>query len=224
MTKADGTVLVEAVYNYQDATGNSILTITLGGVALTFDMKNEDAPEVSEADAQRLASWAATEDASLVQDTSIALIQYDGQEGYQDTLLNYYAVAMLVDFTPPTALGPRPSRALTHAHHAVSKSALGRQIIRETSTKCVARKLGELNLAKTSSVTALPRNNSIAPQCYGCCGLGCYCLSGRRCGVTRLYTSPCSQHDACIRQRSWYHCMREFTRAAVSVWVCNYGY
>src|SRR5687768_15811406 len=133
MSKADGTVLVEAVYNYEDATGNSILTITLGGVALTFDMKNEDAPEVSEADAQRLAAWAATEDASLVQDASIALIQYDGQEGYQDTLLNYYAVAMLVDFTAPTALGPRPSRPLTRAHHAVSKRGLGRQIISEIS-------------------------------------------------------------------------------------------
>lgn len=226
MSKSDGTVLVEAVYNYEQATGSSMLYITLGGVALSFDLKNEEAQPVSEADGQRLEAWAATEDAALLQDVSIALIEEGAQQNYQEPLLNFYTVAMLVDFAPPTASGLRPAKRLKRSHHAVSHGSAMGLTSAQAPRNCLGPKrsafIGTRNAQLVSGSAS--KNAITAAQCYGCCGYGCYCLPGRRCGVTRLYTAPCSAHDACVRQRGWWQCMREFTRAAVSVWVCNYGY
>jgi len=54
MTKSDGTVMVEAVYEYEQPTSRSVLYITLGGVTLTFDLNTQEAVPISDSDQQRL--------------------------------------------------------------------------------------------------------------------------------------------------------------------------
>ena len=76
--------------------------ITLGGVTLTFDLNTQEAVPISDSDQQRLDAWAASEDATLVEDTSVAIINDGSQQANSEVLLNYYAVAMLVDNVPPS--------------------------------------------------------------------------------------------------------------------------
>jgi len=112
---------------------------------------------------------------------------------------NYYAVAMLVDFTPPTASGGRVNKGRDALHHAVS--SLQMKLVNSACTQTAA--------------------GSVPPQsCFGCCGIRCACISGLN--GAAIYTSACAAHDQCTGQYgylgSFKHCKAAFARAVASMW------
>ena len=199
MTNSDGTVMVEAVYNYEQSTAQNTLSITLGGVTLSYDLNNPDAWPVSDTDEQRVESWASTDDAALVEDTSTAIVSQGAQQADPHNLLNYYAVAMLVDFSPPTASGARVNKRRDALHHAIS--SLQMKLVNSACTQTGA--------------------GSVPPQsCFGCCGIRCACISGLN--GAAIYTSACAAHDQCTGQYGYRgsitHCKAAFARAVASMW------
>lgn len=102
MSRSDGTPLVQATYEYEDAANRSMLYITITGVTLTFNFNTEEVGPVTDVDSERLNAWLQSEDGRLVQDTSIAIIEQGSQQAESELLLNYYAVAMLIDSNPPS--------------------------------------------------------------------------------------------------------------------------
>jgi hypothetical protein len=222
MTKSDGTVMVEAVYEYEQPTNRSMLYITLGGVTLNFDLNTQQAGELSDADQQRLDAWAASEDASLVEDTSVALINNGSQQSNSEVLLNYYAVAMFVDNIPPppetaAARINAPRKTRTALHHAV-RNLIPRAAKPTGSSYCWKDVMTPL----TSNSNGLRSMGLLAISspsgCFGCCGLGCACITTRF-GVP-IYGTPCANHDRCVGQYGYSsrQCFGQFVVAVVYTW------
>ena len=102
MTKPDGTVLADAIYQYNSAASQNVVYITLHGVTLTFDLNADEVGPVSDSDLDQLNEWLATDDGHLVQQTGVALVQQGHQEPENEALLTYYLISLLVDIDSPT--------------------------------------------------------------------------------------------------------------------------
>lgn len=112
----------EAVYEYQTSTNQNTLYLTLGGVTITCDLISEETAPISDAEQEQLEAWGASEEGNLVRDASVAIIQEGTPQSPSQLLLNYYAIALLVDSIPATASGPRLDSSQKNAlHHAASK-------------------------------------------------------------------------------------------------------
>jgi len=81
MIRADGTPIAEAVYEYQSAYNQNNLYLTVGGVTLTFNVATEEVAPISDSDEAQLDSWGSSDDASIVRDTCVAIIE-DGPNQY----------------------------------------------------------------------------------------------------------------------------------------------
>jgi hypothetical protein len=213
MTRSDGGVLVEAVYEYQQPTNRSILYITLGGVALTFDLNTEEVGPLTDADEAHLNAWLASEDGHLVQDTSVAIINNGPEQTEPELLLNFYAIAMLVDTNPPAESASRSldKKKSSRAHHASFKPA----------PKASAEKSIKNCFAPATSVArkgSLLNHFAGIQNCFGCCGWGCYCIRDR--GGIAIYHQYCAQHDGCSGQygRVARPCLRSLVGSIVVVW------
>lgn len=148
MARPDGAVIANASYEYQASTNQNTLSITVSGVTLTFDLNTEEAAPLSDADQEQLQAWGASEDANIVRDTSIAIIDEGSQQSPSQLLLNYYAIALFVDTTPATASGPRPdSSPKSSLHHAVSKLSTP---IEPVSARCSERMITPVVAVGTS--------------------------------------------------------------------------
>jgi hypothetical protein len=123
MSRSDGTPLAQATYEFEEPTDRSMLYITIGGVTLSFNVNTQELGPVTEADLERANQWLASEDGRLVQDTSVAIIEYGDPEANWELLLNFYSVAMLVDNNPPLESAKKlNSKARSLAHHARRRS------------------------------------------------------------------------------------------------------
>jgi hypothetical protein len=195
MSRSDGTVVAQTVYQYDEQANRNTLSVTLNGVTFNFDIDAaQEITPVSDEDLDRFYSWRESDEGLLVRQAGVALVQQGYQEPDNDALLTYWLVAMMVDDASTTQavyrLPERPAKSI-RSHHASSD---------------MRSKLDLLNVGCSSRVAdsrqiSLPK---IAPamiqqsNCYGCCGPGCYCLPdlfGRR-----LYATPCQQHDECTAQ------------------------
>jgi hypothetical protein len=211
MTKSDGTVMVEAIYDYEKATGRNMLYITLGGVTLSFNLNTQEPGELSDADQQKLDAWATSQDATLVQDASASIITDGSQQADPEILLNYYGVAMLVDFTPPTASIPKKQiRGKNALHHAV-----GTLMADTASFLCGNDLINRSRIRPTPGRTKTSIGVGTPLQCFGCCGLGCACIRDR--GGNAIYGEPCRAHDACVGQYGYTssNCRRAFVIAVI---------
>jgi hypothetical protein len=224
MSRPDGTVVAQAVYEYQTSGSQNTLYLTLGGVTLTCNLSTEEAAPISEAEQQQLEVWGASEDASLVRDTSVAIIDEGPQQSPSQLLLNYYAIALLVDTVPVTASGPRLDNSRKSSlHHAASKLSTP---IEPVSARCSERMITPVVAVGTSvDFATIPAVSShLAPQgCFGCCGPGCHCISDRF-GIP-IYGAPCANHDACVGQSgTYFSCYGKFAKAVVYTWWRNSSY
>lgn len=209
MTTSDGNLLFEAVYNYNQPTGSSLLTITIGGVTLTFDLMTGEPGPFSDADAEKLNNWLMTNDGRLVQDASVAVIDSGYQQADPEYLQNYYAVAMLVDTNPsPEARSDRNGSdrlhtSLARLHHKLENGARSQ------------RHATELTVWDRLSLNSSP--TSVQSNCY-CCGWGCHCIVDR--GGARIYHNYCLQHDSCSGQygRLGRPCLYSLAGSILVVW------
>ncbi|HEY9283011.1 MAG TPA: hypothetical protein VIP46_06120 [Pyrinomonadaceae bacterium] len=97
MTRPDGRPLAQALYEFESAANRSVLQVTIGGVTIAFDFNTGQTSPTSDADQERLSAWAQSEDAPLVDQASVEIIRQGGQQAATELLLNYYAIAMMVD-------------------------------------------------------------------------------------------------------------------------------
>jgi len=198
MSRPDGTVVAQAVYEYQASGSQNTLYLTLGGVTVTCNLVTEEAAPVSEAEQQQLETWGASEDADMVRGASLAIIEEGPQQSPSQLLLNYYAIALYVDGVGITASGPRLDGSRKNSlHHAVSKM---RSPLQPVSTSCSEGMIAPL-LAVGSSIDLINAptvSSRVAVQCFGCCGPGCYCI--RDSIGASMYSPACANHDACVGQ------------------------
>lgn len=159
MSRPDGTVVAQAVYEYQTSGSQNTLYLTLGEVTLTCNLLTGEAAPISEAEQQQLEVWGASDDANIVRDASLAIIEEGTQQSPSQLLLNYYAIALFVDGVPITASGPRLDGLRKNSlHHAVSKL---RTPVEAVSTSCSERMIAPLLAVGTSiDVTTTPAVSS----------------------------------------------------------------
>ncbi|HBB90030.1 MAG TPA: hypothetical protein DC047_20695 [Blastocatellia bacterium] len=216
MDRSDGSPLMRATYEYQEAAQRSTLYITLGSVNLVFDLDTDEAGPITAVDEDRLNEWLTSEDGRLVRDTSIAIIQQADQQTYPELLLNYYAVAMLVDNDPPAESAIKIMKKTSmRAHHAIFGPA------RSTLNNCLVSKNAftqSLFVNRYTNLLTLGR----PPQgnCFGCCGVGCACIPNPFGGA--MYSTPCANHDRCTRDagsRFAGRCTGALIIAIVYVWA-----
>ena len=219
MSRPDGTVVAQAVYEYQTSGSQNTLYLTLGGVTLTCNLLTEEAAPISEAEQQQLEVWGASEDANMVRDASLAIIEEGPQQSPSQLLLNYYAIALFVDGVPITASGPRLDGSRKNSlHHAVSKL---RTPVEAVSAPCSDRLIAPVVAVGTSVNfrTSPAVSAHVALQCFGCCGAGCYCIRDRL-GFA-MYSPACANHDACVGQYGSHfarQCTGKFVKAVLFVW------
>ena len=224
MSRSDGTVMVEAVYQYERSTGQNMLYLTLGGVTLTFNLDTQKAGPITDADQQKLDAWAASEDAALVEEASVAIINdaYQQPENTTEALLNYFVLGMFVDNMPPSesaSITRKKDQAVLH--HAVGR-LLSSRLSRSGYTKNAATCWNNLAIAVTpdNNRSRLASLHAVSGPvgCFGCCGLGCACIPTRW-GVP-IYGSPCQNHDRCVGQYGYRdsRCWGQFIVAAIYVW------
>jgi hypothetical protein len=210
MRRSDGTLLTQATYEYEDAADRSMLYVTLGGVTVALDLNTQEAVPVSDADQARLDQWAQSQDASLVDEASVAIIQQGAGQASPELLLNYYAIAMMIDPaqgvpTEEGAAGPRNRdlRLTGRAARGLLARARGADVADAPARPCrpaplyslAAFKRGEAAFVGIPAGLLGPVRQS---NCFGCCGWGCYCI-GDRIGMP-IYGTPCANHDRCTQQ------------------------
>jgi hypothetical protein len=67
MSRSDGTVIVEAAYQYDDASGRNTFSATLNGVTFNVDLDaQQEITPVSDADVDRVNAWLNTEEGQMV--------------------------------------------------------------------------------------------------------------------------------------------------------------
>jgi hypothetical protein len=163
MTSSDGTVLVDATYQYDSADNQNLLQIILHGVPLTFNLNTNQFEPVSDSDLAQLENWLLSGDGHLVQEAGIAIIQQGYQQTDNEALLIYYLISLLVDYDNSseailTLPDTRTSGAL--AHHATRYAQASSTRLTDISSIRPAASVAEFDLVK-----------SVVPQgCYGCCG------------------------------------------------------
>jgi hypothetical protein len=191
MSRSDGTVMVEAAYQYDEASGRNTFSATLNGVTFNVDLDSQqEITPVSDADVDRVNAWLNTEEGQMVQQVGLAIIQEGQNQPENEALLTYYLVAMMVgdDSTTEAALRlPKQRKRSIRTHHA----SIGPDI-RSANSTCSR---GSFRSTKTLVAASAP-----TMQCQGCCGVGCACIPdvfGRP-----MYATPCSQHDTCSRNYS----------------------
>jgi hypothetical protein len=219
MSRGDGTIVAEAVYEYQPSASQNTLSLVLGGVTLTCDLSTEETSALSEAEQSQLEAWGAGEDANMVRDALLAIIEDGPQQSPSQLLLNYYAIALYVDAMPITVSGPRlDDSRKSSLHHAVSQLRTPPQTV---SDSCSGRMIAPLAAVGTTlNPTITPAVSSrVVGQCFGCCGPGCYCIRDRL-GFA-MYSPACAQHDACVGQYGSHfarQCTGKLLKAVLFVW------
>ncbi len=217
MTKSDGIVMIEAVYQYEQSANQNVLSFTIGGVTITLDLNTQEALPISDDDQQRLEAWGASEDATLVRDTSVAIIDQGAQQPFE-VVQNYYAIAILLDTIPGTAMGPRMnSPAKSALHHAISKLNAPSNTL---SKPCSEPMITSVNAVATKATTT-PLMATVVPQCFGCCGVGCHCITDRY--GAAIYGTPCANHDSCVGQYGYVGspCWGKLAKAVLYTWYRN---
>ncbi len=223
MTRPDGSVMAEAAYEYDSSASQNTLSITLGGVTLNCDLATEEAAPLSDAEQAQLEAWGTSDDANMVRDASLVIIDEGPQQTPSQLLLNYYAIALFVDTIPATASGPRlDSPRKNSLHHAVSSFSAPANAV---SAPCPERMITPVAAVATSlkSTTNSMIIGNVMPQCFGCCGLGCHCITDRY--GAPIYGTPCANHDACVGQPGYNHfspsCGVKLAKAVVYTWWRN---
>ena len=134
-------------------------------------------------------------------------------------LMNYYAIALLLDSIPSTASGPRvDNSSKTALHHVASKL---RTPVGPASSNCPERMIAPVRAVPTSiNLNVTPAVSAhLALQCFGCCGPGCYCIHDR--AGFAMYSAPCAEHDACVGQYGSHfarQCTGKLLKAVLYVW------
>ncbi|HLL73852.1 MAG TPA: hypothetical protein VK421_01035 [Pyrinomonadaceae bacterium] len=216
MSTSDGRPLAQAAYEYEEAANRSVLYITIGGVTLAFDLNTQEPSPISDADQERLNAWAQSEDAALVDQTSVAIIEQGGQQASTELLLNYYAVAMFVDSAEGVPVedpggsgaantGSRPARRGVQALMVKvgGPAAFGKTCKPPLSNSFVGFGAGLSAISMSPASAKLFRRQG---GCFGCCGWRCACFG---------YGWPCNVHDACTLQYGRFarQCMKSFVVA-----------
>jgi hypothetical protein len=145
----------------------------MDGVTLTFDLNTQEPGAFSDADAETLNNWLATDDGRLLQDACVAVIDQGAQQIDPEALQNYYAVAMLVDtHPPPQSKSNETKNSALHASLARFQQRLPQQ--RNVSIM-KASWLSDNSLPDKDLLLTGPCSS---PQggCYGCCGWGAIAL------------------------------------------------
>jgi hypothetical protein len=210
--------MIEAVYQYEQSANQNVLYFTIGGVTITFDLNTQEALPISDDDQQRLEAWGASEDATLVRDTSVAIIDQGAQQPFE-VVQNYYAIGILLDTISGTARGPRLNTSERSAlRHAVSRLTAADDPI---AKPCSQPMITSVKTIRSKAVTA-PLMAFVASQCFGCCGVGCHCITDRY--GAPIYGAPCANHDACVSPPNHYYtpgCMGKFAKAVLYTWYRN---
>lgn len=221
MSRSDGTLLVQATYEYEQPTNLNMLYINAGGVALSFDLNTEQPGPITASDLERLNQWLTSQDGILVQDTSVAIIEQGSQQADPELLMNYYAVAMMVDNNPPPETALKINNKGKSAHHRVRPSiTIGPANKGNSADACLVSSLSFTGSGSLAGESGLLRFVVARPpaQCFGCCGLGCWCIRDRV-GVP-IYGGPCPQHDGCVGQYGYgaLRCLPSFAASVAYVW------
>jgi hypothetical protein len=216
MSRSDGTVLINSIYQYQSATSQNVFTITLAGVTFSFNLATyEQTQPVSDAEIAQVEAWLNSDDGLLARQTGIALIEQGHQQPDNEALFVYYLAAMMIGegSTTEAAIELSRQRHERRSHHASTASTEPRDV------RGIERCLAVLPLSDRENWIKILLTTPA--QCYGACGVGCRAIHTRF-GVP-IYAQPCLNHDNCVRGRSRAHpaCWHHFA-ASVAVVVARY--
>jgi hypothetical protein len=88
MSRSDGTVAVAAEYTHDENTAQDVLSVTLNGITITFNLNTEEFSPITDVQLEQLSTWLQSDEGRLVQETAAAIVQYGQQEPTNEALLN----------------------------------------------------------------------------------------------------------------------------------------
>lgn len=224
MSRSDGTPILETTYEYAEYANRSMFYATFGGVTQTFDLNTGEVSPMTEENAAQLDAWMVSDDGTMAQDTSVAIVQQGAGQASEDLLLNYYLISILIDRNPTSE-----SASKGKGGGGDPSTLAGRlQLVRESRAGAESAKTCYLpanplvagtgfSRATVAGIPNLALAGMRSVQCFGCCGPGCWCIPDR-CGRP-IWGPPCAAHDDCARRTGrWLGpCRGSFARAAAYV-------
>lgn len=223
ITRPDGVPLAQALYEYDASVSRDQLALTVGGVTLRFDHETRQAAPLTEQEQALLDAWATSEDASLLEEVSVAVIEQGHQQADPELLLNYYAIAIFADPGEPEPSGGgmasggggagKKSRRSAFSRIVGNLGASGRGKFESACAPAYSFSPG-LAMATAARPAAALRLN-----CFGCCGVRCACIRDRFGNV--MSGGPCLTHDRCVNQNGYrsVRCVPTFIGAYLYVWA-----
>lgn len=218
MSQSDGSVMIAATYQFDEATNRNLLNMTVGGVTITLNLNTLEMMPITPVDQQRLEEWANSEEAALALETLMAIVAQGWNQPFE-VLQNFYALAVLFETGSDSSVGmqPKGSRKVV-LHHAVRRLKSPNNAM---SQLCSEQTFAAVNtFGDPTASSALMR--MVTPQGYQCCGWGDNCIRDRY--NAPIYGAPCVNHDRCVAGqhiRSAVRCAPSLARAVLYVWWRN---
>ncbi len=177
------------------------LTITLGGVAIEFNMSDQTMSPLSEAELASLRAFSTGADAAIAREVIRQIVS--SEENLSNlSQFGFIVLGMLLGdeslearnvprSTPNRPVNKEPLSQLIKVKlaHAFENSPRKAELLRKCKQQTVA---ANVKGRGRSALKVTPRG-----PCHGCCGSGCW-------GCTGIYTPACHVHDNCVAQYGYW--------------------